>query len=68
MIEVANHAATCQAYQRKHGSVSFDNMIATTKVTVTITQLLYSKFEGNPSIEWGINQEAATNLYNTWRK
>jgi len=24
--------------------------------------LLYSKFEGNPSTEWGINQEAATNL------
>jgi len=34
----------------------------TTEVTATITQLLYSKFEGNPSTEWGINQEAATNL------
>jgi len=35
---------------------------ATTKVTATITHLLCSKFEDNPSTEWGINQEAATNL------
>ena len=35
---------------------------ATTKVAATINHLLYSKFEGNPSTEWGINQEAATNL------
>jgi len=33
MNEVANHAATCQAYQSKHGSVAFDNMMVVSEPT-----------------------------------
>jgi len=31
--EVANQAATCQAYQSKYGSVSLDNMMVFSKPT-----------------------------------
>ena len=33
MNEVANHAATCLAYQSKYGSVSLDNMMVIFKPT-----------------------------------